>query len=288
MKVGELLREEVIVVSPDDNLAHARNLMLRYEVSRLPVVDEEGRLLGIVTKYDLSRKIADSVPSWKKRGFDRIFVAEIMTEKPVSISKETSVSEAAKIMLQKGISGLPVVDDRNRLVGIVTKADLVAYFALHHKGRYLVRDFMTKKVIVVSPLTPVSKIVSIMEEKGIHRVLVTDERGNLAGIVTASDIAFAELEARKGPAKVREIARGLKAELSLEPGGLKVVKIPSLTASDIMTTDLLVVKETEDLAKVAGKMIEHGVSSFPVLNAEGKLVGIITKTDIVRAVASLE
>lgn len=138
---------------------------------------------------------------------------EIMSREVISISPEEKVDEAARILVENKISGLPVVDANNHVVGIITEKDLIIraselkvpfYVTLFDSIIFLenpirfnndvkkyiatqVKDAMTRKVFVVEEDTPVSEIVEIMQKRAINRVPVV-RNDKLVGIITRNDI----------------------------------------------------------------------------------------------------
>jgi len=138
---------------------------------------------------------------------------EIMSREVISISPEEKVDEAARILVENKISGLPVVDANKHVVGIITEKDLIIraselkvpfYITLfdgiiflenpirfnNDVKKYIatqVKDAMTRKVFVVEEDTPVSEIVEIMQKRAINRVPVV-RNDKLVGIITRNDI----------------------------------------------------------------------------------------------------
>jgi CBS domain-containing protein len=125
--VQDWMTREVIAISPDTSLAEAHALMKEKRVRRLPVV-EDGRIIGIVTLGDVrgaEPSRASSLSVWEMNDLlAKLKVAEIMTRNPVTVRQNISIGEAARIMLDKKFSGLPVVDDSGRLAGIITESDI--------------------------------------------------------------------------------------------------------------------------------------------------------------------
>ncbi|HHY39381.1 MAG TPA: CBS domain-containing protein [Clostridia bacterium] len=145
---------------------------------------------------------------------------DIMTSPVVTVRADQTVREAARIMADKHFSGLPVVDEEGNLVGIVTEADLLErsqrlsvyavrktwswvspYFDLNdlvsfrqgldHLAGLKISDVMSRKVVTVEEDTPLEEIASLMVKHNVNRVPVLDKQGNLAGIVTRADIVKA-------------------------------------------------------------------------------------------------
>ena len=117
MLVGNRMTREPITVEPADLLSCAADKMLAGRFRRLPVVSD-GKLVGIITERDLRQH----------RGhLEHTKVNAAMTETPVTVSPETLVEEAARIMCERQIGGLPVID-HDRLIGIITTTDVMHAF----------------------------------------------------------------------------------------------------------------------------------------------------------------
>lgn len=113
-----------------------------------------------------------------------------------------------------------------------------------------VKDYMTKNVISVTPSTPTEEVIRVMKESNHNSYPVVDENDKLVGIVTSFDILL------------KDWADEVK---------------------DIMTTDLVVANEELTINDASRVMFRRGISRMPVINNDGKLVGIITNTDMVRS-----
>ena len=112
---------------------------------------------------------------------------DIMTRKVISVHPGASVQEAAQLLYSNRISGLPVVDDRSRIIGIVTEADIIS--KVDREG-LSAGDIMSREIIAVDEETPVNEIASMLTERRIKRVPVVRE-GQVVGIVSRADIVHA-------------------------------------------------------------------------------------------------
>ncbi|PSB04727.1 CBS domain-containing protein [Merismopedia glauca] len=141
-------------------------------------------------------------------------VAEIMTGDVISVKSQTPIQEAIRILAERRIGGLPVIDDNGNLVGILSETDLMwqatgvnppahivlldSVIYLENPGKYerelhkalgqTVGEVMTAKVISIEPGKLLSEAAKLMHEKHIHRLPVVDEAKQVIGIVTRSDI----------------------------------------------------------------------------------------------------
>jgi CBS domain-containing protein len=112
---------------------------------------------------------------------------DIMTRKVYTIRPEASAQETAQLLDQHRISGLPVVDEGNNIIGIVTEADIIS--KVDREG-LRVSDIMSHEVTSVNEETPVSEIALLLTERKIKRVPVVQD-GKLVGIVSRADIVHA-------------------------------------------------------------------------------------------------
>lgn len=126
--VAETMTTAVLSVDPQNSVATAIRLMRNGQLRRLPVV-KDGKLVGIVTSGDVRRITGMSSvlhdPSGDNFLWQHIPVANVMTVDVVTVSPDTLISDAARLMIERKIGGLPVVE-QGRLVGILTTSDLLA------------------------------------------------------------------------------------------------------------------------------------------------------------------
>jgi len=117
--LADLMTREVLTVAPEDTIGETAQKMVELGVSSA-VVSDYGRLIGIVTERDLTRAVAGRVHSSEAR------VREWMTADPVTLTKDASPEEAAKIMLDQRFRHIPVVEDEHT-IGIVSIRDLARW-----------------------------------------------------------------------------------------------------------------------------------------------------------------
>jgi acetoin utilization protein AcuB len=127
--VSEIMNPYVITVSPYDTLARAHELLVKNRIRRLPVVDGSKKLIGILTLKD----IIEAKPSDLKHTLyiDDIYkhlsgltVTTAMTSQPITIYQTSTVGNAAELMLEHKIGGLPVLDAADNLAGLITESDI--------------------------------------------------------------------------------------------------------------------------------------------------------------------
>jgi len=134
-RVRSWMTPDPITVHVDTSLPEAHQIMVSEEIRRLLVVDDAGRLLGIVTLGDVrgaQPSPATSISIWEMNYLlSSLDVGKIMTPDPITIRPEQTIGEAARTMLENRISGLPVIEADGRLVGIITESDIFSMVVLH-------------------------------------------------------------------------------------------------------------------------------------------------------------
>jgi CBS domain-containing protein len=278
MKIEDVMNEEVILAEENEQVSHARNLMLKYGYSRILVVDQEGKPVGILTEKDLTRKMRSNGPKWKRRTIDKISIRRVMTPNPVTITPFREIREAVELMIKNNISSIPVTDGEE-VVGIVTKSDLMDFYRQKYTGKWKVSQLMTSEVITVNENHSIGHVISIMEDDKIGKVIVMRDNEPV-GIITSSNISFANVEDPETGVSVEKIAF-LRNVDGQEKRNVREVSM--LTAGDIMTNHLIKIEQDEDAASAAEIMAKKEVIGIPVVN-DNELVGIITKTDIIRGI----
>jgi acetoin utilization protein AcuB len=141
MKVGQRMTRNPITITPDVTVPEAQAIMRREKVQRLPVLDNNGRLVGIVTSLDLihaSPSPATSLDIYEMHYLlSKLKVEKVMTRQVITVTEDLPIEEAARIMVDNKISGLPVMRG-DVLVGIITETDLfklfIELFGARHKG----------------------------------------------------------------------------------------------------------------------------------------------------------
>lgn len=127
--VGDIMTRDPVIIGPLNSVAKAIRLMRRSMIRRLPVV-EDGKLVGMVTSGDL-RRITGLASILRDQSYDNFLwhhipVANVMSSDPITLPPTASATEAAAILIERKIGGLPVLED-DELVGIITTTDLLRY-----------------------------------------------------------------------------------------------------------------------------------------------------------------
>lgn len=280
MNVADIMSSPVYAIESDEPVSHARNLMLRHKISTLLVLNE-GKMVGIVTKSDISNRLAQAEPLWRRRPIDQIPIKLMMTESVITIYPEASISQAAALMLENGVHDIPVV--KKDIVGIVTRTDIVRHVSkTEEKLGTKVSRLMTEDVVSVHKHHTINHVLDEMNKNEIERVIVKNDLGKPAGIISRRNLALNYITDNEGKLSTKNIKMARKST----PAGQKTyryIKEVPLTAEDIMSSPVVMLDANENVKEAAKKMIEEDVTALPITNGE-EIVGIISRTDIMKAV----
>ncbi len=218
----------------------------------------------------------------------------------ITAKEDTDLSTCAKLMLDNHISSLIIITNNGGsfiLKGILTKSDLLDAYSKSYGGDVAVNEYMIKKLLTVNPDESVHMVLLIMADGNVSRVVVVVDNSSKnnktkpIGIITNHDLLpsstllladkttpYTQVKQDWSRIKQRDLISGGKSNL---PWGMKRI----LLAQDIMTSNLIMITDYADLIDASLIMKGNKISGLPVVNSEDNLVGIITKTDITRAIA---
>jgi CBS domain-containing membrane protein len=163
-----------------------------------------------ISPEDLRALCASALTHARQRVAQSEPVRGLMTTRIISVKKDADIHEVSRLLSENRVSGLPVLDDDARVVGVITEKDVLAMTGIdrghtmkelirhllgeplprRHGGR-LVEDYMSTPAITVQPDTDIRQAAAIMNERGIKRLIVVDSNGALVGIIARADIVRA-------------------------------------------------------------------------------------------------
>lgn len=138
------------------------------------------------------------------------------------------------------------------------------------------KDIMTKEVVHVAPGTPLAEVAELMGRYDISGVPVVDEAGRVVGVISAKDF-LTRMGAGSADNFMRVIANCLQAK------GCIALPIRAKKASDIMSSPAVTVGVEATFMEIAALFTEKGINRAPVVDGEGRMVGLVSRTDVVRA-----
>ncbi len=279
MNVSDIMSSPVFMMGPDEPISHARNLMLKHKISTVVVGDGE-KMIGIVSKADLSRKLAQAEPIWKRRPIDKVPVSMVMTEDPITIYPEASISQAGNLMLENNINYLAVM--KKGLVGIVAGTDLVRYVSKLEEQKFgkKVHQIISDEPIRVHRHHTINHVMEEMDKNNVEEVLVVDDSENVVGLISINNIALNIMAEADGSLPTKNIKMTRRPTSGGQKAHRYIKEVP-LVAEDIMSDINTTVKWDDSAVKAAKLIVEENSRILPV-EKDGEIVSVVRRKDFIR------
>jgi CBS domain-containing protein len=264
-----LYSSPVVTLSKENTIHDALLLMQKNEIKRI-VIAEKDLPIGIITERDIGNFLEYDKTV---RSLNEIQIKEVMNRNLVtlSIDDKDMLSQCAIRMDAFQISSVILVDEKDKLTGIITKSDLVRYFTTKYSGIYKVKDYMSQKIFTCRKTDSLCFGLEMLNKNKISRLVVTDNDGKTLGVITYDSFL-------KNSIYFKNPNRNYLLPKDSGKG---------MTIGDIIGPELIIVSSSDDLAKAANLMMQYKVSGIPVVDANN-LKGVISATDVVKAYTKVE
>ena len=272
MSINEISNNPITILK-SSTISDIIKKLLESKLSRLIVV-ESGKPVGIITEKDIGLFLFSET---SKQGLDDIPISKIM--KPILFVEEgLTPIESAKIMIEKGVSSLTIGSEEN-IKGIFTKTDLVKYYLENASERKVV-DYMTHDYVYTHSAAPLFKVVRKMLENKISRIIVKNQNEEPIGIISFRDLFRISIELGS-----EEDDSGFTISDQIRKGFLSEEGFGNISlAREVMTKGIISIKFNEKISSACKLILENNVSGLVVLDGNGSIAGIISKTDIIKAI----
>ncbi|MBW7884215.1 MAG: DUF190 domain-containing protein [Caldilineaceae bacterium] len=297
--VHNIMRSEVTAVTPDTPVTAVVNLLLRRGHRSLPVLDKQGRVAGIITDGDLLRRaglearlslqsdlaLAQAQAQLAMMDKQAQSAGDVMTTPVTTVYNDEPVRAAVERMVERGLKRLPVVDRSGRLVGHVSRLDVLRSIDYHQpepapshsapRHGATVRELMNPDTPTVGPSARLNDILNALETSRQLRVVVVDLSRRPLGIITDGDLL------RRSRAAERP---GLLPRLRSLFGGPRR-PFPPLAesneiAADLMTSPVETISVNTPPAEALRLMVEKQIKRLPVVDDKGRLVGLLGRASL--------
>ena len=259
IRVEEVMTRDVVTVKIGDTISKAISKMQEHGFHELPVVNEKNELVGFVNYRILIRRKSISL-------YSRV---ENVMVKPPTLEPEATIVDAVKMMIDAGYRSIPVVKKNNKLVGIISRTDIIRLVPkITSVASIPVEDVMTSEPEVVEENSPVEYALDLMRKLGEMSAPVVDENRRLSGIIHMKDIAKAIW---------REKDRASLGELAGEKRKIEIL------VKEIMGNPIYV-EEESTLGDAVEEMIKYHSSICGVVDKNMRPIGIISQRDVIEAV----
>ena len=273
--VADIMTPVPIVVEVPGSRSDAINVMVRNKLTGVPVVrSSDGMLVGIVSRKDVFNK------------FDEEQLSLIMKKDIITVSPEASISDVAKIFVEKRIHRIPVVEN-GKLVGIITPTDLLDEVKAK-RSKLKAEDVINTTCVTAYVEDPLSYIIASMRVSKCVAFPVLDARGDLVGIITDRDLFIDQTEDKEaltamGLDESTESLIGYRNVLPLFYVATDKDIPEEHIVKDFMIKKPVTVFKKTSLSDVAKIMKQNDFGQIPVHGNNDELVGMVYDVDILAA-----
>jgi CBS domain-containing protein len=296
--VSEVMTRGVVAIAQDAKVVTAWKQMLEKRIKAMPVTDTAGRVVGILTDGDLLERggvqqrlsvairldAAEIQQEMRALESSPQIVAEVMTKPVVTVLESDTLGEVTSRMVKANLKRLPVVNLDGKLVGMLSRLDILRQVAntpppvlpeeqIFPHALRLVRDIMTMDIPMVSQDEDLSAIIEKFSRSNSHRLIVVDAQGKAIGLISASDVV-----ARVQPAKRGSILEALRQIGKPAPG--------KETAFELMSPGPLTAPPDLSISEAVKKMLADSRKWLVVADELGKPLGLVNRELLLEAFAS--
>ncbi len=307
LAVRDVMTEKVETVTPDTLVSRVIEILIDKDYTALPVIDADRRVLGTVGDTDLldagdvsltlsiPRAVGGAVVEQmlaRLRSSQRK-VGEVMKVPAVTIVASAPLAEAAHRMVERGLKRLPVVGEDGRLAGVLGRIDVLKTMASVHLPEHrlephglppgatphTIGDVMARNVPTTAADTALDEVIDLVVGSEAKRVVVVDADRRPLGVITDSDLVQ-----RLDPEARSSVVEVFRSKIPIESIGGEarrhLARIRGSRAADIMTSPAVTVQENTPFADALAVSAERHVKRFPVVDRDGRLVGIVGRMEL--------
>lgn len=274
MKVEEVMSTDLIVGYVPGTVKSALNLLAKHNVSGMPILKKDTKkVVGVLTRTDIFKNA------------DEEQLALIMSKEVHSVTNDQDIKDAAKLLFEKRIHGLPVVNKKKNLVGIISPKDVLK--VLSDKNERESENYFTNIVAPTYQDTPINIAMEIINITNENALPVLNDELKLSGIVTDGDLfklshireSVSQTNMGMGGDEDQWTWEGIRDIVRLHYSTSEVT-LPQIPVKEIMITDVVKGFKNTTVSEIANSMLKHDISHIPIVDANDRLIGMISDIDL--------
>ncbi|GAB4504843.1 MAG: DUF190 domain-containing protein [Anaerolineales bacterium] len=293
--VSEVMTRKVVTLKETTPIAEAWETMLKHLLKALPVLNQNGEVTGILTDEDLLERagleqrlsIAERLDEKTLQAelnslrASPLKVADVMTSPAITIRGDEPLSLAAARMAEHGIKRLPVLDEREKIIGVLSRVDVLKQVVSEEAKRRAAKaprgaarslgEIMIPEIPLIERDAPLAEVIARFLEAGTRRLIVVNEAGQPLGLISDADAVT-----RVQPASQRGVLQALR--------GKRVVPDEKITAAQLMSREVLSAPPETSLTEAAHQMLAQKRKWMVVVDAGGKAIGLVDRQALLKAV----
>jgi len=273
VKVEKVMSKKLIVGYVPGKVEGALEILAKHNISGIPILKKDTKkVVGVVTRSDIFRNA------------DEDQIALIMSDNVHFVYNDQDVKDAARLLFENRIHGLPVINKANKIVGIISPTDILKILP---EKNDVIEHYYTNSVVPVYEGTPINIIMEIINITNKNVLPVLNDDLKISGIVSDGDL-FKLNQVREnisnsvmglGEDEDQWSWEGIRDTVRLYYSTTEVA-LPSVPVKKVMISNVLKAFKNTSITEAAQKMIKHKISHMPVLDASDRLIGMVTDADL--------
>ena len=277
MKVEEVMSTDLIVGYVPGTVKDALKILGDNNVSGMPILKKDTKkIVGILTRTDIFRNPEEEQ------------LALVMSKNIHYLDKDQQLKEAAKMLYDKRIHGLPVINKKKNLVGVVSPKDIIRVLSEKTDDGF-VKDYYSRYVVPIYQDTPINVVMEIINITNENALPILNDELKLGGIVSDGDLfklshireSVSQTNMGMGGDEDQWTWEGIRDTVRLHYS-ISEVTLPDVPVKEIMISNVKNAFENTTICEVAKTMIKHDISHVPVVDANDKLIGMVTDLDLMK------
>jgi CBS domain-containing protein len=278
VKIVDVMSDDLIVGYVPGTVKDALKILAKNNVSGMPVLKKDTRVVvGVITRQDI----------FKNPDEDQL--ALLMSKDYLSVEKDQDVKVAAKLLYEHRIHGLPVINTRKQLVGIVSPTDVLK--GLHKNLSTSIEKYFTNLVVPIYQETPINIVMEIINITRENALPILNHERKLCGIVSDGDLF--KLSHIRESVSMTDLGMGGDEDDWTWEGIRDTVRIhyttsevslPMVPVKEVMITNVIKASKHAPVKEVAEKMLKNRISHIPVVDANDRLIGMVTDIDLMSCI----
>jgi CBS domain-containing protein len=274
MKIEDVMSTDLIVGYVPGTVKDALRTLAKNNVSGMPILKKDTKtVVGVVTRSDIFRNA------------DEEQLALIMSDEIHFVEKDQDVKDAAKLLYKNRIHGLPVINKRKHLIGIISPTDILK--VLSERNKDVAEKYFTNIVVPVYKETPLNIVMEIINITNENALPVLNDELKVIGIVSDGDLfklshvkeSVSRLEMGIGDDEDQWTWEGIRDTIRLYYSTSKV-DLPPVPVKQVMVTNVIKAFKNTPVKEIAKNMIKNKISHMPVVDESDRLVGMVTDIDL--------
>jgi CBS domain-containing protein len=274
MKIEDVMSQDLIVGYVPGTVRDALKTLAKHNRSGMPILKKDTKMVaGVLTRYDI----------FKNPEEDQI--ALIMSDDYHSVEKEQDVKDAAKILYEHRIHGLPVINNRKNLIGIISPTDILRN--IQNNVTEKIERYFTNLVVPIYQETPINIVMEIINITHENALPILNDERKLVGILTDGDLfklshikeSVSQTDLGMGGDEDAWTWEGIRDTIRLHYSTSEV-SLPPVPAKEVMITDVIKAYENTPVNEVAEKMVKNQISHIPVVDSNDRIIGMVTDIDL--------